>query len=109
MNYKITPLADRILVKPITEETQNELIIPDSAKEKPQKGIIMEVGEGKPGKPMQSKPGMTTFYKRGAGTPMPGTEGWLLMTEGVDTVAILQEDQQLKWVNLTTEGGVPLP
>ncbi len=89
----ITPLLDRILVKPIEEETTSHLIIPDSAKEKPQKGIVMAVGPGRPDKPMASKVGDLTLYKRNAGVPMPGTDGWLLMTEGVDTVAIVTEQE----------------
>lgn len=89
---KITPLLNRLLIKPIEGETENELIIPDSAKEKPQKGIVMAVGPGKEGQPMESKVGDITYYKRNAGTPFPGTDGWLMMTEGVDTIAILSNE-----------------
>ncbi len=46
---KLTPLADRVVVKPLeeTEEMRGGLYIPDTAKEKPQQGEIMAVGPGK--------------------------------------------------------------
>jgi chaperonin GroES len=46
---KIRPLGDRILVKPIKEEekTKGGIIIPDTAKEKPQEGKVVAVGKGK--------------------------------------------------------------
>jgi chaperonin GroES len=46
---KVTPLQDRVLVKRLEEEqkTSGGIIIPDSAKEKPMKGIIVSVGTGK--------------------------------------------------------------
>lgn len=46
---KLTPLADRVVVRPqaAEEKTSGGLIIPDTAKEKPQKGIVVAVGPGK--------------------------------------------------------------
>ncbi len=46
---KIKPLGDRVLVKPAVagEETKGGIIIPDTAKEKPQEGVVVEVGTGK--------------------------------------------------------------
>lgn len=46
---KIQPLADRVLVEPLKEEEQNKggIIIPDTAKEKPQQGKVIAVGTGK--------------------------------------------------------------
>lgn len=46
---KVKPLADRVLVKPLEaeEKTTGGIIIPDNAKEKPQKGEVVAVGEGK--------------------------------------------------------------
>ncbi len=46
---KITPLADRVLVEPAPaeEKTASGLYIPDTAKEKPQKGIVVAAGTGK--------------------------------------------------------------
>lgn len=90
MKYNIIPLADRLIVKPIVEEAERELIIPDHAKEKPQKGEVIAVGEGKEGKPLLAKPGDTVLYRRESGLPLPGTDGWLMMKEGIDTIAILE-------------------
>ena len=47
-NIKIQPLADRVLLEPLAAETTTAsgLIIPDSAKEKPQKGTVVAVGKG---------------------------------------------------------------
>ncbi|MDA0990961.1 MAG: co-chaperone GroES [Verrucomicrobia bacterium] len=50
MSIKIKPLADRVLVKPLTnkgEEKKGGIIIPDSAKEKPQEGEVVALGTGK--------------------------------------------------------------
>jgi len=46
---KIQPLADRVLVKPVKDEEAKKggIIIPDSAKEKPQQGVVIAVGTGK--------------------------------------------------------------
>ena len=89
MKYKITPLADRVIVKPIEDTVTGELLIPDNAKEKPQKGKVIAVGEGKEGKPMLAKAGDIVLYKRDAGMSLPETDGWLMMKEGIDTIAIL--------------------
>ncbi len=90
MNYKIIPLLDRLVVKPIEDDTENELIIPDSAKEKPQKGEAISVGPGKKDEPMIAKVGSIVLYRKGAGIKLPGTDGWLMMKEGQDTIAILE-------------------
>jgi chaperonin GroES len=49
MTVKIKPLADRLVVKPIEreEKTKSGLILPDTAKEKPQEGEVVAVGPGK--------------------------------------------------------------
>ena len=54
MKLNIKPLADRVLVEPIEAETKTAsgIIIPDNAKEKPQKGKIMAVGKGTKDNPM---------------------------------------------------------
>ena len=48
-NTKITPLGDRVLVRPIEQDTETEsgIILPETAKEKPQEGEILSVGEGR--------------------------------------------------------------
>ena len=54
MNIK--PLADRVLVEPAAAETKTSsgIIIPDSAKEKPQKGTVVAVGKGTKDEPVKS-------------------------------------------------------
>ena len=55
----IRPLADRVLVEPLEAETKTAsgIIIPDSAKEKPQQGVVVAVGAGKKDEPMTVKEG----------------------------------------------------
>lgn len=72
---KIRPLGDKIVIKVIedTEQTSGGIFIPDSAKEKPQKGEIVAVGEGKTldsgeKEPMEVKVGDTILYAKYAGT-----------------------------------------
>jgi len=72
---KIKPLNDRVLVVRMEEEkkTKGGIIIPDSAKEKPQKGEVVAVGPGKvddKGKriPMNVKPGDKVLFSKYAGT-----------------------------------------
>jgi len=86
----ITPHADRLLIRPIAEEDQGELIIPQAAKEKPQRGEVLAVGPGKDGKELTSKVGEEVLYRKGAGTPIEiDKEVLLLMREGVDTIATI--------------------
>jgi chaperonin GroES len=72
---KIRPLQDRIIVKRTEEEetTKGGLIIPDTAKEKPQEGKIIAVGKGKVGEdgkvlPLDVKPGDQVLFGKYAGT-----------------------------------------
>ncbi len=72
---KITPLGDRVLVKPAEKEESRKsgLIIPDTAKEKPQEGTVVSVGKGKvadDGKllPMDVKKGDRILYGKYSGT-----------------------------------------
>ncbi len=66
----IKPLHDRVLVEPAKaeEKTIGGIIIPDTAKEKPQKGTIVAVGPGKKDEPMTVKEGDTVLYGKYAGT-----------------------------------------
>jgi chaperonin GroES len=89
MNIK--PLADRVVVKPAEAETTTKsgLIIPDTAKEKPQRGTILAVGAGKKDEPMTVKVGDTVLYGKYAGTEIAvdGTD-YLIMRES-DIFAIV--------------------
>lgn len=87
----IKPLADRVLVEPAPaeEKTASGIIIPDTAKEKPQKGSIIAVGTGKKDEPMTVKVGDTVLYGKYAGTEIT-VEGkeYLIMREA-DIFAVL--------------------
>jgi len=88
---KIRPLADRVLVEPAAaeEKTAAGIIIPDTAKEKPQKGTVVAVGNGKKDEPMTVKVGDTVLYGKYAGTELTiDGENYLIMRES-DIVAIV--------------------
>lgn len=88
---KITPLADRVLVLPeaAEEKTASGIIIPDTAKEKPQKGTVKAVGKGKITEPMTVKEGDVVLYGKYSGTEITieGVE-YLMMRES-DILAII--------------------
>ncbi len=91
MSLNITPLADRVLVEPAAAETKTAsgLIIPDTAKEKPQKGTVVAVGNGKKDEPLTVKIGDTVLYGKYGGTELKleGTD-YLMMRES-DILAII--------------------
>jgi len=88
---KLQPLADRVLIEPAAAEEKTALgiYIPDTAKEKPQKGIIVAVGNGKKGEPLTVKKGDTVLYGKFSGTELSheGTD-YLIMREA-DIFAII--------------------
>lgn len=88
---KLQPLEDRVLVKPAAaeEKTSSGIIIPDTAKEKPQKGTVVAVGKGKKDEPMTVKDGDTVLYGKYSGTEITidGDE-YLIMRES-DIYAII--------------------
>jgi len=85
-NLKIKPLEDRVLVEPqaAEEKTASGIIIPDSAKEKPQKGTVVAVGAGTKEIEMQVKVGDTVLYGKYAGTE--------LSLDGKDYLIMKQSD-----------------
>lgn len=87
----IKPLADRVLVQPAAAETKTSggIIIPDTAKEKPMRGTVVAVGNGKPEEPLTVKVGDTVLYGKYAGTELSveGSE-YLIMRES-DIYAII--------------------
>ena len=91
MSVNVKPLADRVLVEPLAAEqkTAGGIIIPDTAKEKPQNGTVVAVGEGKKDEPMTVKVGDTVLYGKYAGTEI-NVEGkdYLIMRES-DIFAII--------------------
>lgn len=94
---KIVPLADRVVIKPLEQEskTKSGIIIPDTAKEKSQKGKVIAVGKGKyeDGKPvpLSVKLGDIVLYKEYGGDEikLDGEEVMILKEE--DILAIVEE------------------
>lgn len=87
----IKPLADRVLVEPAAaeEKTASGIIIPDTAKEKPQRGQIVAVGNGKKDEPITVKVGDTVLYGKYAGTEITvDGKDYLIMRES-DIFAII--------------------
>ena len=91
---KITPLHDRVIVRPNTaqEVTAGGIIIPDTAKEKPMRGTVIAVGPGKPDEPTTVKESDTVLYGKYAGTEvsMDG-EDYLIMRES-DILGVITEN-----------------
>jgi len=93
---KIKPLADRVVVKPLeeTEQKKGSIIIPDTAKEKPQQGEIVAVGPGKmtdEGKQvkMELKKGDKVLYGKYSGTEVTiDGHDYLIMRES-DVLAVV--------------------
>ncbi len=91
MAINIKPLADRVLVEPQAAETKTAsgIIIPETAKEKPQRGKVVAVGNGKKDHTMTVKEGDMVLYGKYAGTELKleGTD-YLIMRED-DILAIV--------------------
>jgi len=87
---KHKPLKDRVLVEPMEaeEKTASGIIIPDSAKEKPQKGKVIAVGDGKKDEPMTVKEGDTVIYGKFSGTE--------ITIDGNDYLIMREDDILLK-------------
>ena len=89
--FNIKPLADRVLVEPLEAETKTAsgIIIPDSAKEKPQQGVVIAVGAGKKDEPMTVKVGDKVLYGKYSGNEI-SVDGkkYLIMHES-DIFAII--------------------
>jgi chaperonin GroES len=87
----IKPLADRVLIEPLEAETKTAsgIIIPDSAKEKPQKGNVVAVGPGTKENPVTVKVGNTVLYGKYSGTELKlENNDYLIMRES-DILAIV--------------------
>jgi chaperonin GroES len=83
---KSIPNGDRVLVEPkiAEQKTASGIIIPDTAKEKPQQGKIVAVGEGKKDEPMRLKVGDEVLYGKYSGTE--------ITIEGKDYLVMRQDD-----------------
>ncbi len=87
----ITPLHDRVIVRPAPaeEKTAGGIIIPDTAKEKPQRGIVVAVGAGKKDEPVTVKEGDSVLYGKYAGTEIKLDGQDLLIMRESDILAIV--------------------
>jgi len=87
----IKPLADRVLVQPMEAEskTASGLIIPDTAKEKPQKGTVVAAGPGAKDEEMQVKVGNVVLYGKYAGTELNVDGADYLMMRQSDILAVI--------------------
>ncbi|MBC7228576.1 MAG: co-chaperone GroES [Anaerolineae bacterium] len=100
MSVNLKPLGDRVIVEPLEEEVQTfaggQLILPDTAKEKPQQGKVLAVGPGRrdeDGKyiPMDVKVGDIVVYAKYAGTTFKTRDGKeLLILKESDILAIVE-------------------
>ena len=94
---QLKPLDDRIVVKPndAEEKTASGLVIPDTAKEKPQQGSVLAVGPGKRSEttgeliPLDIKVGDTVVYSKYGGTEITIAGGDLLILTSRDVLAIV--------------------
>lgn len=95
LKTKLRPLSDRVVVKPTPKEevTKSGLVLPDTAKEKPQEGTIVAVGPGKmeDGKrvPMDVKEGDKVLYARYSGTEIKIEDEDLLILSEKDILAVV--------------------
>lgn len=87
----LKPLADRVLVEaaPAEEKTAGGIIIPDTAKEKPQRGKVIAVGTGKKDEPLTVKVGDTVLYGKYAGTEVTIDGRELLIMRESDIFAVI--------------------
>ena len=90
-NLKIKPLHDRVIVRPAPAEqkTAGGIIIPDTAKEKPQRGVIIAAGPGKKEESLTVKNGDTVLYSKYAGTEIRIDGEDLLIMRESDILGIL--------------------
>jgi len=93
---KVQPLGDRVLLKPLEaeEKTKGGIILPDTAKEKPQEGKVVAVGKGKveDGKiqPLEVKVGDKVLYGKYSGTEIKVDGDELLIVKEEDILAIIK-------------------
>jgi chaperonin GroES len=94
---KLRPLGDRVVIQPTPREemTKSGIVLPDTAKEKPQEGKILAAGPGRlndDGKrePMDVKEGDTVLYAKYAGTEFKVEGEELLIVSQKDILAIVQ-------------------
>lgn len=87
----ITPLHDRVIVKPAAaeEKTSGGIIIPDTAQEKPMRGVVVAAGPGKPDEPMTVKAGDNVLYGKYAGQEIELDGEKLLIMRESDILGVI--------------------
>jgi len=98
MALSLKPLGNRVVVEPIEQEdvTAGGIVLPETAKEKPQKGIILSIGPGERDEdgdriPMDVKAGDTVLFAKYAGTEIKINNKKLLILKESDILGILAE------------------
>ncbi len=94
---KIKPLSDYLLIEPLERETKlpSGIVIPDTAKEKPQEGKVLSIGPGRRDDkgniiPMDIKSGDVVMYKKWGGTEVKVEGKDLLLVKEEDVLAIIE-------------------
>lgn len=84
-------VLNKVIVEPVEAETKTAsgIIIPDSAKEKPQKGIIIATGKGKHDEPMEVKAGDTVLFGKYSGTELHIDDKKYLVMNQSDILVVL--------------------
>jgi chaperonin GroES len=103
MSLNLKPLGDRVVVEPLEQEerTATGIVLPETAKEKPQKGMILAVGAG--GRDdkgqritMETQVGDTVLFAKYAGTEIKMDGKKLLILKEGDILAIVEDDSAKK-------------
>ncbi|MDR2286363.1 MAG: co-chaperone GroES [Prevotellaceae bacterium] len=91
MAVNIKPLADRVLIEPkeAEEKTASGLYIPNTAKEKPQRGTVIATGPGKKDEPMEVKAGDEVLYGKYSGTEITVESKDYLIMRVSDILAVV--------------------
>ena len=91
MSVNVTPLHDRVIVKPAekAEKTAGGIIIPDTAQDKPQQGEVVAVGNGRKDEPMTVKVGDIVLFGKYGGTEIELDGHKLLLLKESDIFAII--------------------
>ncbi|MFN4228128.1 MAG: co-chaperone GroES [Candidatus Ratteibacteria bacterium] len=96
--FKIRPLGDRVVVEPLEaeEKTKGGIILPDTAKEKPQEGKVVAVGKGKTNEkgeliPLEVKVGDKVLYGKYSGTEVTVDEKQYIILREDDILAVVEE------------------
>ena len=95
---KLRPLGDRVVIRPTPREemTKSGIVLPDTAKERPQEGTVLSVGPGRilddgSREPMEVSEGQKVLFQKYAGTEFKLDDEELLILSQKDVLAIIEE------------------